>query len=927
MALKKTFFLIFLAAAVIFTASADLYNKSRPLYEIKTAHFRFIFPEESQEAAEYLAAIADDMYAEIAEKLGSPGDLFMPVVITPDSQMLNGFFSPHPENRIVLYQAPVLPNESFAIFKNNLENLFRHELTHALSLNIRSPFYKFFSDLFGDIVSPAGAAVSPVFLEGVTVMIESEDGFGRASEPGPAGIIQQDILENRFMSFHEAAGLRDYPGDSYYIYGGWFSRYLQKTYGMEKYAALWHQFGNGKDIHDFLFFKGAFRMVYDKKLDDVWEEFRQWMQIKVPVVSETIPVTGDFSYISAVASSGDYVYYNIPGEIDRYDSIAGTCKKVISCGSVNSIDISEDGTKLMISTYRDSDGFPDAVIKIIDIESRKTLRTIGPGYAEGAFTGDAVAASRINGYTLDLVLIEDEKETVLFKGSIDAVPSHPVMIGNSDIVFVLQMKGVNKLACINLKTGKLAVLKTSVPLNWLKNISSDGKNIYFIYDNDLTLYKGAVLGPDELTIQTVPLSGGIHFPVKAGENIYYAGFFSGGHKLMQYPADNENLKPESVAFSWEPFDYEPLASVFPAGPSPDFEVKNYSRLANSILPKFWMPNVLLDPYADSIAGMFPGAGITAMSMDPTGGITWQLNLAYMWDNPFAGFDLTIINDIPPVTLGLRLYDSMYYSMTPGEAQDDRFLGGQITGYDSVVFDIPYRIFTWQIEGGVEAHFSGPRSETPYTWNADSIILPLALLLQYQDAKIVYLKNDSRSGFLMKAAYGGFFDTADFGLPKGYGKGDLIVFMPFLNFRTEISGAVSLHSDMQVTPAGAAVNGLRFSSPAGYPVYFEYSQRTDLAGDWYLYSDNSLGYDFRIERSMFKGIYIKSLVISGGYRNAYIGDTYLDSLYGRLILNMFLDAGIFANSPFGIGFEISYAFQDNDWDSVVPRLILNIPLSI
>lgn len=925
--LKKTFILIFFLAAVIFSANADLYNKSRPLYEIKTEHFKFIFPEESQEAAEYLAGIADEMYAEIAGKLRGPDDLFMPVVITPDSQRLNGYFSPHPQNKIVLYQAPILPNNGFVMFNNNLRKLFLHELTHALSLNIRSPFFRFFSGLFGDVVSPAGISASPVFVEGVTVLFESEDGYGRANQPGPAAIIQQDILENKFMSFHEAAGLRDYPGGSWYIYGGWFSRYLTETYGMEKYAALWHEFGNANDIHDFLFFRGAFSAVYDKKLDNVWEEFRQWMQIKKPVISETIPVTDNFSYIIAVASHDNYVYYNIPGEIIRYDSRTGIHEKIISSASANRIDVSKDGSRLMISTYRDRDGLPEAVIRIIDIESGKTLETIGPGLVEGTFAGDAVAASRINGYTMDLVLIRDEKETVLFKGSIEAIPSNPVMPGDSDIVFVLQMNGINRLARINLNTSELKVLKTDTPLNWLKNISSDGKNIYFIYDNDLTMYKGGVLKENEIIIQTVPLSGGVQFPVSAGDDIYYAGYFSDGHKLMKYPAGNENLEPESISFSWETLEYEIPSSVFPHDPSADFEVKKYSRFLDSILPQFWMPSVLIDPYADTFAGIFPGAGITALSIDPTEGYTWQLDLVYMWDNPFADFTLTMINDVLPLTLSLQIYDKMYYSITPGELQDDRFLGAQFTANNNIVFDPPQRVFVWKIDAGIEAHASGPRSIAPYSWNFDNIIIPFALSFAYQDAKSDYLQEDSRQGFAFITGYGGYFDISDFDLPKGYEKTDIYILLPFLNFKSQISAALSLHSDLQVSPAGAIADGAFFQSSLGYPGFFEYSRRADLAGSWYLYSDSSIGYSFKINRPLFNHTYIKSIDIFGGYRNAYAASTYLDSVYGQLMLSLFIDYGIMANAPFTIGFEISYAFQDNNQDQMIPRIILNIPLPI
>jgi hypothetical protein len=240
---------------------------------IKTEHFDFIFATESTNTAKTLALVAEDYYKEIAQKLEVPTiDLHVPVVITSESDELNGYFTTFPYNRIVIYDT-VVPAGNLEVFSHTVCSIFYHELTHAISLNIRSPFWNGMATVFGDVISPSFLLNNPTsFTEGVTVSFESAHGEGRLNDAFSTHCIKQAKIENCFPSLYDITGARDiYPSGSLpYIFGGAFSSYLQKTYGLEKYAEFWHESGK---LHFFKLYAGILKKVYGKTANKLWDDF------------------------------------------------------------------------------------------------------------------------------------------------------------------------------------------------------------------------------------------------------------------------------------------------------------------------------------------------------------------------------------------------------------------------------------------------------------------------------------------------------------------------------------------------------------------------------------------------------------------------------------------------------------------------------
>jgi hypothetical protein len=221
------------------TAQNALYKPFTSFRVIQTEHFDIIFPIESESSARLLASYADRIYNQVSSLLGIDVRGRIPVTFSPHTDMFNGYYN-LAFNHIVIFDTPM--DIEWTTFANNLEGIFIHELTHAISLNTRSPFYQFVHRIFGNWVSPSLFNVNYFMTEGVTISFESLDGSGRSNDPFAKQYLRQAIFEDKFLTPFQASGVFDrpiQPRGYWYEYGGLFSTWLIQNYGMEKYAELW----------------------------------------------------------------------------------------------------------------------------------------------------------------------------------------------------------------------------------------------------------------------------------------------------------------------------------------------------------------------------------------------------------------------------------------------------------------------------------------------------------------------------------------------------------------------------------------------------------------------------------------------------------------------------------------------------------------
>ena len=302
----KKFIIIFTFLTIFFNIfpQEKAENQDKSYYQINTKYFQIIYQPKSLETATIIAENADRIYEEIAKKLGTETNLSLPVLIRSDIQALNAYFSSYPYNRIVIYDT-VPDSQNLAVFSETILSVFYHELTHAVSLNMKSKPWEIVSFLFGDFFSPTVLTSPTMFSEGATVSFESAFGEGRLNSGYAKNILVQAKLENNLPDWKEASGANDKyrVGDYPYIFGGAFHQFLQEKYGLEKYSELWKELGS---TH--LFTESAFKKVYGTKLKDEWKLFLETIPLLPVVESNQIELTKKDN-ITCFDVVNDNVYY------------------------------------------------------------------------------------------------------------------------------------------------------------------------------------------------------------------------------------------------------------------------------------------------------------------------------------------------------------------------------------------------------------------------------------------------------------------------------------------------------------------------------------------------------------------------------------------------------------------------------------------
>ena len=139
------FFLFIIGIGAIFASN---------LMEVETSHFTIIYDESSKESAALIASECEDTYEDLCSLFKVDPDLHLPVILTTQTKVLNAYFTTSPSSHIVLYDV-VASKGSLTSFSETLTSIFKHELTHAFTMNLRSSFWQVLANIFGDSVNPS----------------------------------------------------------------------------------------------------------------------------------------------------------------------------------------------------------------------------------------------------------------------------------------------------------------------------------------------------------------------------------------------------------------------------------------------------------------------------------------------------------------------------------------------------------------------------------------------------------------------------------------------------------------------------------------------------------------------------------------------------------------------------------------------------
>ena len=560
------FLLILLCASGLY---AQLYRPFLSFRVIKTEKFDIIYPNESENTARFLSTYADSIYNEVSETLDIKVPGRIPVTIASDTDMFNSYYRPVPSPAIVLYDTAM--DLEWSVFEDNFKFLFMHELVHAVTMNTRTPFMNAIRMIIGNWATPS-LWTSPLFMtEGAAVSFESLTGFGRANDPLTKHVLRQAIHEDKFLTPFQASGVYDGPGQHgvYYEYGGLFSAWLQKEYGMEKYAQLWRAMGSPKNT-GFSFiayrsiFYNAFRRTYGFYFIDAWKSFKESLAINNIENAPPQILKEQFSFLtkkrgsySALAAGGGNVYILDGGDekIRIYNEETGRVK-IFNTSSVYSsdIDVSQCGTNILVSGYHVTGNMFKAVVTEHRASSGFTTGRKLDGIYKARYFRDGVIGIGKELHNNRIVFMDFNGNTeVLFQGNEKLMFSGPQVIDNDRFVFIAARDGKRELMLYDYAKGELFRIENGNDDNeywkYMRGLNVSDGNIYFSYNSDDKMYKLARINIDTMTavFSGRNISGGVFSPVGVNGNIYYRGNFFSGDSILKFPEIAENLTGTSAA--------------------------------------------------------------------------------------------------------------------------------------------------------------------------------------------------------------------------------------------------------------------------------------------------------------------------------------------------------------------------------------------
>jgi len=560
--------IILLLCAEVF-AHGGMFSGEKKLRVLKTQWFDIIYPERCQVSATILYEKADDIYDEVTAQYGLRPAFRMPLIITPAVDQFNAFWTAVPYNHIAIYDTGTSGASELAVFSETLLSTFRHELTHAVTFNMKNGFWRVMGKVFGDEFAPGMLAVTTGMAEGATVVSESTSGEGRLNDEYAKHYVKQAKIEGQFPSYHDVSGASDVsPGGAPYYFNGAFHDWLQKKYGMEAYVEFWYRVVNGKNIT----ITGAFKKSFGVKLKKAWKAFAEDYEVPElaanPVKSGEVldffqPELKDYSELNKAGSL--YGSLNAGGNrliwTDRFGGRVflqegeAKAREIFSMRGLTGARLSSDGRFIAASYLSDGAATIKGRVKIYDIERHSFYTVKDEGLKEAALLaaeeGYYLIAQKYFNQKYSIVIykleLKEDGSSIRACQLIKEITFNPetnpyAFTPLSDGTFAwLKKEGLNYSLCISGVDGSL-LNEFVFPQGMVVHSLSSGpeNDFYFSYARKGTLPRAGRLQIGQadtgssalLYLGSFDISGGIFDPVWWKGKIVYTGEFYRQNRLL-----------------------------------------------------------------------------------------------------------------------------------------------------------------------------------------------------------------------------------------------------------------------------------------------------------------------------------------------------------------------------------------------------------
>jgi len=256
---------------------------------IETPHFRIHFSPALEQMARRTAPNAERAFALLSRELVAPKGK-VDLVLADNVDYTNGYATPFPSNRIVIYAHPPSDDEALRNYADWSQLVVSHELTHIFHLDRARGLWKLGRYVLGRHPALFPNEYLPAWvIEGLAVYYESRlTGIGRLEGSEHYMIARAAAEERAFPRLGEVSLVTSrFPnGETVYAYGGFMFDYLSRTRGP-------------KSIHDFVEFtsgaifpltlNGKSNRVFGISFDRAWKQWTDSLMRTTPPASSPMP--------------------------------------------------------------------------------------------------------------------------------------------------------------------------------------------------------------------------------------------------------------------------------------------------------------------------------------------------------------------------------------------------------------------------------------------------------------------------------------------------------------------------------------------------------------------------------------------------------------------------------------------------------------
>lgn len=643
------------------TPSASLAQGPPPhgdWWALETEHFRVTFPPELERVARHAADVAERVHAILREELAPAPAGPIDLVVTDHLDITNGYATPFPSNRIVVFARPPLDMPALAYARDWVELVVAHELVHIFHLDVTGSVGRALRRVFGRV--PLFWPLFPVIgtpawsLEGLATHYESRlTGVGRVHGTFHDMVVRTAALEEKIPDLDRVTTPSPvWPGgQASYVYGASFMRWLSDTYGYAVHSRLVGATASA-ELPPFLFFGRVAEEVTGQDFESLYDQWReqatQAAQATRDAVStlgltesEAVPgipgrrdLGGPFAVWPRVSPDGERLAFSA----DDYRSAPATRVLDLTTGELRSVARRNQSSTILgpASWLPDGSGVVTAQLEFSDpyrlhsdlwrvgMDGVETRLTHGARLERPDVAGDGrrVVAVQNRDGAMPLVLHD------LVTGHLEALA--PAAAGEGfttprwspdgrTVAAARFTGGRTDVVLVDVASGAITSLTDDDALDLAPAWTPDGRRVLFWSDRSgipnlyaVEVGTGAQQFPrteSRPVLQVTNVLGGVFEPDVSpdGRWIYFSAYHADGWRIERMPLRPERWRAAAVSIvaHQEALLEAPRPLRAPGPPSsaavaaPDEESPTLSRYSPvpSLGPTFWLPT-----YTTSTAG-------------------------------------------------------------------------------------------------------------------------------------------------------------------------------------------------------------------------------------------------------------------------------------------------------------------------------------